>query len=210
MDWFVRITETYEKLEGFIEKLAESCDKLVVYEHGEEVSRKHIHFYAVQCKIKTDAIKVRVKKHLQVANYPKDKWAFETAYDDGCIVYMTKGKLEPVYCKGFTQEELIAYRDKWVDRTPETVRAVSKPTGPSQYDLAMEVYEIVKANKKLEDLHTIEIYELCVKASIKVHHQYRKGFCDHSLKKVVQTAYTKIEGCKDSLIRKMVDNFFNR
>lgn len=205
MDWFVRITESYDTLEGFIHKLAEECSKLIVYEHG-ETSRKHIHFYARECKIKTDAIKTRVKKHLNIKAYEKNKWSFKTADDDGCIVYMTKGRLEPMFVKGFTQEEVSSYKDKWVERTPET-SSEKKSGGPTQYDMAMEVYEIVKT-RKATDLHTIEVYELCMNIALDVLHKHRKGFDENSIRKVVQPAYTKLEHCRQQFVQKLVHNFF--
>ena len=93
MDLFVRITITYEELEGFMEKFAEDCDKLIVYQH--DASRKHIHFYAVNCRIKTDAIKTRIKKYLHVTQWDKSNWSFKSADNPSCITYMSKGKLDP-------------------------------------------------------------------------------------------------------------------
>lgn len=208
MDIFVRLTEGYDVMEGFIKSYADSCDKLVVYEHGES-SRKHIHFYAVKSQIKPDAIKTRIKKYLNVVSYDKSRWSFKTATDDGCIVYMTKGRLEPSYVKGFTQEEIVAYKDRWVERTAETSKS-TKASGPTQYDMSMEVYDIMSTTRNTANLHTIEIYELCVKTALKVLHKHRKGFDENSIRKIVQPAYTRFENCKVDFVQSVVRRFFDR
>ena len=77
MDIFARISEPYQTLEGVLQSLANDCEKLVVYEHAG--TRVHVHFYAVGMRIKTDALKVRIKKHLNVTVYDKTRWSFKTA-----------------------------------------------------------------------------------------------------------------------------------
>ena len=104
MDIFARISEPYQTLEGVLQSLANDCEKLVVYEHAG--TRVHVHFYAVGMRIKTDALKVRIKKHLNVTVYDKTRWSFKTASDGGCITYMSKGHLDPVFVKGFSQDEI--------------------------------------------------------------------------------------------------------
>lgn len=208
MDIFVRLTEGYEVMESFIKSYADSCDKLIVYEHGES-SRKHIHFYAVNSQIKPDAIKTRIKKYLNVSSYDKSRWSFKTATDDGCIVYMTKGRLEPSYVKGFTQEEVVVYKDRWIERTAETSKS-TKSNGPTQYDMAMEVYDMISNKRDINNLHTIDVYELCVKSALKVLHKHRKGFDENSIRKVVQPAYTMIEGCKEQFVNSIVRRFFDK
>lgn len=205
-DLFVRIKSPYDVLIPIMSRIHACCEKVIVYEHNEKSSNIHVHMYLVQCDKSTDTLKNYIRK---VCDSSKGNqfWSFKTAQDAGCITYMSKGKLDPVDVKGFTQEEIDTYKSSWEDRsTQHEAQNDNKSKGPTQYDMAMEVFELVRY--KISDLHTFEIYRLCVRASIQVHHKYRKGFCEHSLKKVVQTAYTKIEDCKNNFVDKMVDNFF--
>lgn len=207
MDIFARVTVSYDDVSGFIEKLSEDCDKLIVYQH--DTARVHIHFYAVNCRIKTDAIKTRIKKYLHVAEWDKNNWSFKSANDSGCITYMSKGKLDPRYIKGFTQEEIIGYKDKWTERVPET--SLPKKSGPTQYDMAMEVYDIVtdKYTRCYGVIHTQEIYRDCFITAISVCRKYKKGFDEYSIRKIVHPAYTKFEHCEQQFVEKAVNKFFS-
>lgn len=223
MDIFVRITVSYDAAKGFIEKLAEDCDKLIAYEH--DARRTHIHFYATNCRIKTDAIKARFKKHLHVTQWDRSNWCFESARDAGCITYMSKGKLDPQYIKGFTQDEIIGYKDRWVERTPET--SLPKKSTPTQYDMSMEVYDriVSKLQTKMRLEHTddgiqlapngmsksdSELYRMMAKEAINVLHKYRKGFDVHSIQKVIVPAWTKFNQCRSSFVDMLEMRFFGR
>lgn len=216
---FIRLSFPYSSLEGFFSSLSDSCDKLVVYEHSEKPTNIHVHFYTEGCRIKPDAIKTRIKKHLHVAIMDKTKWSFKTAEDSNCIIYMSKGCLQPSYVKGFTQVELDGYKDRWEERSPETSPA-SKKSGPSQYDMAMEVYSLICAKYSAyivptnedEDIalvkRDVEIYEDCVRFAIKVCHKYRKGFDKHSIQKVIIPAFVKFNNCKEQFVSAIVSNYF--
>jgi len=208
MDIFVRVTESYEALSGFIDKLALDCEKLVVYEHNG--TRKHIHFYAVNCRIKTDAIKTRIKKHLHVTVYDKSNWSFKSADDSGCITYMSKGTIEPSYVKGFTREEIIEHKDRWVERTPET-SLPKKTSTVTQYDMAMEVYDKVKEHfsSHFGEIHTQEVYRQCLLCAIETCRKYRKGFDEYSIRKIVHPAYTRFEHCQQQFVAKSLEKFFS-
>lgn len=207
MDLFCRITLPYDELEGFLVKFSSECDKLIVYQH--DGTRTHIHFYAVNCRIKTDAIKCRIKKHLQVTEFPKSNWSFKSADDSKCITYMSKGILTPRYVKGFTDEEVLGYTQAWVEKPVLSV--VDKKSTLTQYDMSMEVYELVKewASQKFGLIHTHEIYKQCVVTAISVCHKHRKGFDEFSIRKIVQPAYTKFEHCQTQFVEKVVDKFFS-
>lgn len=204
---FVRISESYERLQGFIERLAEACEKLIVYEHNES-SRTHIHFYSIKCSIKPDAIKTRIKKHLDVDQYDKSNWSFKDSSDDKVITYMSKGKLEPVFNKGFLPEEVSHLKEAWIDRSKEP--QIKRSSGPTQYDMSCEVYEqLVNKYKRFGTPQaTIEVYTDATRLAIEVCHKYRKGFDDNSIRKIVQPAYTKFENCKGHFIDRVVNKFF--
>lgn len=207
MDLFIRVTVEWSQAVSAIELISSKVNRMVVYEHNSGGKNCHIHMYLETCSVSTDTLKNYIRKHVTLDKGNK-VWSFKKADDSDCITYMSKGKLDPCYVKGFTQDELIVYKDKWVERTPET--STPKDT-VTQYSMAMEVCELVNDKlKKRPDLHTIEIYELCVRYSIETCHKHRKGFCEHSLKKIAQTAYTRVENCKQVFIQKCVDSFFHR
>jgi len=208
MDLFVRLTESYDTMSGFVEKFADQCDKLVVYEH--DGARRHIHLYAVSCRIKTDAIKARIKKYLLVNEYDKSNWSFKSATDAGCITYMSKGIIRPRYVKGFTDLEIEEYTRKWIDRAPE-VKVDKKKDTVTQYDMAMEVYDIVKEQFKnvYGVIHTQEVYRSCLVNAIAVCRKHRKGFDEYSIRKIVHPAYTKFEHCQQQFVEKSLEKFFS-
>lgn len=223
MDIFARITVSYDDLAGFIEKFSDDCDKLIVYEH--EGTRTHIHFYAVSCRIKTDAIKTRIKKYLHVTEWNKSNWSFKSADDSGCIVYMSKGRLDPRYVKGFTQDEIEGYKGRWTERVPET--SLPKKSGPTQYDMSMEVYDkiVSKLGSKTRLEHTddgiqlapngmsktdSELYRMMANEAMNVLHKYRKGFDSHSIQKVIVPAWTKFNQCRSSFVDMLEIRFFGR
>lgn len=69
---------------------------------------------------------------------------------DSVLTYASKGKLDPFFVKGFTQEEIIRHRDRWVERTPET----TKQTKLTQY--------IVKENPKESKLRQEELIKTII------------------------------------------------
>lgn len=207
MDIFARITMSYNDLKTFFESFAQVCEKIVVYEH--DTSRKHCHFYAVGCSLKTDAIKVRIKKHLHVTEFNKSNWSFKTAVDDGCIVYMTKGILDPVFVKGFEGSELCEYRSRWVPKERAVVKDVIKKDTVTQFQMAMEVYDMINETANVSDMNEYDLYRLCVRTAIKICFKYKKGFDDNSIRKIVHPAYVKIYNMEDTYVEKVTKRFFS-
>lgn len=123
------------------ELMAEKSERMVVYQHEPEGNddNVHVHIYLVNTQVSTDTLKNYIKKFTRV---PSDKgnkfWSFKTEYipygstkpqplDSGCITYMSKGELQPVFNKGFTQEELDMCRDRWdptvIEKTKKTYQS---------------------------------------------------------------------------------------
>lgn len=120
MNLFCRITCSYVTLTPVVQLLETKCDKLVIYEHNANTDNIHIHMYIENCTVSTDTIKNYCKRFGINGGLRGSGWSFKSAHDTGCIVYMSKGNLEPSFIKGFTQEEIVSYRDSWVERTRET------------------------------------------------------------------------------------------
>lgn len=119
---FPRINGSYQDLSGVLSKLSDKCERLIAYEHAadEEVATTHIHFLMLNPHIDVEGYKKICKK----MGHQRDRhgWKWESGKTwpswDGAIVYMTKGRLRPVFLKGFTQEEAETARLKWRDITP--------------------------------------------------------------------------------------------
>jgi len=128
----IRVSRSYAELQSFIDKLAEVCDVLVVYEHeaDEDISRTHIHCYADNPQVSTDTMKNWVKKAMGTTVFPKTDWSFAEAQDIGFITYMSYGRLNPLFVKGIETSAIADLKDKWVDNP--------KKTGKTQYVLKIE------------------------------------------------------------------------
>jgi len=119
MNYAIRVTNSYQELASFVDHLVTCCDKVVIYEH--KSNRVHIHGLLINCKVSTDTLKNYVKRSLGVTTFPKSDWSFKTLYegnpvDDKFIIYMSKGDLQPVYVRGYSDAEIEQYKSQWVDR----------------------------------------------------------------------------------------------
>lgn len=182
-----------------------SLDRAVVYQHDadEEVARTHIHALA-ETSVSTDTLKNRLEK---VIGYrlPKTDWAFtqkikHNPVEDRFITYMSKGKYEPKYLKGFTQEDCDNYKSLWVEKSPSS--ATEKKQTMSGFQISKELAEYIDAvtgtdkwifldgrficdNPNGRHLTEEEIIDKC----INIHNKYEKSYCDFSLVRCIQTAY---------------------
>lgn len=133
----IRISKTYEELKDFVKKLSDACDVCVVYEHesDETVNRTHIHAYVENPQVSTDTMKNWVKKSLKVVTFPKTDWSFTEAKDRGFVTYLSKGKLDPLFCKGIDAEACRLLKEAWVllDAMPKRkTQYVLKVENPEQ------------------------------------------------------------------------------
>ena len=155
----IRISRTFKELQEFLRHLSDHSEKLVVYQHDsdDEVTRDHVHALVVNPNISTDTMKYQIKKCLSVSVFNKSDWAFVTEQktkqpiDLNFITYMSKGKLDPVYNKGFTQEELDSYKNAWLNHkiVDKAVFKLVKEETPEQrkkriWELLEEVVKRVK------------------------------------------------------------------
>jgi len=119
---FIRLTREWTVLKDFVEGLA--CSRIAAYEHeaDEEVKRTHVHFYIEDYPNTIEGFKKSLKKHLDTTTYDRSDWSFKSLNKDGSpvnsssITYMSKGTLQPVFVKGFTQEQLNTFMEQWVER----------------------------------------------------------------------------------------------
>lgn len=117
---FVRITRSYQFVQRIIGAWALKCDKLIVYEHeGEKTEKIHVHILMFGMIDTWDNFKKIAKKLLPDGEEFKgnEDWSIKKKYEyrpNDTIKYMSKGHLEPVYNKGYTDEEVALAKAAWV------------------------------------------------------------------------------------------------
>lgn len=131
MLWACRVTRTFSDMSEVIDRMSEKSKLLVVYAHNEECERPHIHFL-IDTDVSTDTIKNWIKKCLNVTTFNKMDWSFKSTYgddvpvDNGYVTYMSKGKYDPLYVKGFTDSEIKELKTRWVAKQPKQRMVQSK------------------------------------------------------------------------------------
>lgn len=146
-DYFCRIRVPYEKFSPVASLMSEKCERLIIYEHNDDPNNIHIHFYIQACQVSTDTLKNYCKRHGITGGKKGSNWSFKLARDTGCIKYMTKGKYEPKFVKGFTDDEVAEHKSLWEDREPIIVN------GKVQSKLTFVVKETpLQAKKRKNDL----------------------------------------------------------
>lgn len=152
--YWCRVSVPFDIVKDAMDRIASKSSHLIVYEHNETPDNIHIHFYVENCEVSTDTLKNYIKKCGYSGGKRGSGWSFARARDRGCIVYATKGKLDPVYNKGFTDEEVQEYRLKWIPKesvskgkVTYTVKESPVESRKRQWDL---VQEIVKRFNQLD------------------------------------------------------------
>lgn len=122
-NYAVRITRAWDIVERAVVALALRCDKVLAYEHvGSATEKVHVHLMLVGVRCDTDTLKNDCKRNGLGMLKGNADWTFKTKdkkYGDvqdspQYICYMTKGKYDPKYNKGYTQEELDIAKATWV------------------------------------------------------------------------------------------------
>lgn len=193
----------------------------------------HIYFEAIECN-SLDAMRMRIKRQFRPQN--RSDYSVKKC-DDGRedefiqYLYNTKHGNIPTYiadynigasriakCMALAQE---------ISTNFEATRKSKKQSGPTQYDMSDEVYELIVQKygkdktvfqRMIEEdkesfnpwTHMVEadLYEDCVRFAIQVCRKHRKGFDHYSLRKIVHPAYIRFSHCEKQFVASMVQNFF--
>lgn len=144
--------ECREKVLEYLESLSE---KLIIYQHeaDDDVNRTHIHGLIMDCSRSDDTLRNNLFKVNYTKNYElKSTYKTKTGtypVDDKYITYMSKGKLDPSYSKGYTEDEIAAYKAQWKDMTISkygrielTPKEEGKPKAMSRFAFVMHCAEI--------------------------------------------------------------------
>lgn len=117
--YFVRITHAYAVAQPIVTQWALRCDKMVVYEHSQDTGtargQTHIHLLLINTNISKRQLR-NVAAATKIPVEGNENMSFK-AYDGSpsTITYMTKGKINPMYNKGYSDEELLLYKSQWVE-----------------------------------------------------------------------------------------------
>ena len=120
-DYCLRIHHPYEDAKRIFAAFALRCDKLVVYEHPADGKTKRIHCHALLTGTNVDKKQLRnvaegthsvdVKGNGNMA-FSEDEWDQDMHF----VTYMSKGKWDPKYYKGFSEEDITTAKSLWVER----------------------------------------------------------------------------------------------
>lgn len=171
MNYAFRVHASYQSLKQTVNKVAESSEVLVVYEHPEgDAERTHIHGYVEGLTVGTDTFKNWIKKELNVTAFPKSDWAFETVIGKGpkkgqpvdrdSLIYYHKGKYPILFNKGLTEEFVKEQHSKSYEPTNQYVKKVqykivseSKAQAKKRnWDLLEEMKNLYKQQQAKSDI----------------------------------------------------------
>lgn len=112
--YFGYLGKPYSDLSGVIDSWAAESEKLLVYEHGPDDGAGYVHCHLLIMGIKLD--KKQLYKRKEFRNLGLDGKKKQFGFDvfqpgKKTIEYMSKGMYDPVYNKGFTDEEIKNAKD---------------------------------------------------------------------------------------------------
>lgn len=204
------------------------AEEYVIVAHVLPHGNPHIHIYFKSyCVYSVDAFRMRVKRQFKpekASDYSVKKCEDERADEFIAYLFNTKhGNKHFLISHNIDPARLdkCVSAAKEVSDNFELSKKTRKPTGPSQYDMSCEVYQLITLKYGSQLLPTendesivlsmkrdMEIYEDCVRTAIMVCHKYRKGFDKFSLQKIVHPAYVRFNNCKEQFVESIVSNYF--
>lgn len=122
MSFAVRFTKAYIDASGVVEKIAAVAQKCVVYQH-DDASRIHCHMLVEQFDKTEDTLRRWIRSmfenpartDISIKSTYRDASGAEVPIDSAFIVYMSKGRLDPSYVKGYSETDISEHRSRWVN-----------------------------------------------------------------------------------------------
>lgn len=152
--YMVRITHSYQDASGVVALWSQRCSKMVVYEHTGSLTEKvHIHMVIVG----SDTHKKQLRNIAQATGLMLTGNKFcsfkEFKGEERCMIYMTKGKHDPSFIKGFTPDEAAYWRSLWVDDEKKSSDQVlyDKTFGSTTQERMYELWK--QAHTELVEMH---------------------------------------------------------
>lgn len=130
MNYAVRLSFPAQGLASWFSRVALASEKCIFYEHASNKENVHIHGLIFGWSKDKKTLKDWVKETLRLTPV-RTQWSFKESYDgkpvdDGFIKYMTKGKYDPVYVKGFSVEFIAEEKAKGFDAKKNNDERLSK------------------------------------------------------------------------------------
>lgn len=155
MNYALRITYPADALRPWFSRMALNCEKVIFYEHADNVSRVHVHGILWGCTVSDDTFKNWIKETLHLTPVANE-WSFKQTYgkggnkrrvDDNYIAYMTKGKYDPVYNKGYTEEVIAEQKAKGFDGKDDFQKSKDEALF-DEFKLHMEHESVLEWNER--------------------------------------------------------------
>ena len=165
----VRLRAGYETLATTIGAWAMRCEKVLCYEHDDRHENLHVHLLLEGVATSVDTLKNDMRARgidLKGAGQLSFKTKFKLASGDVVnitddtkgryITYMSKGKYDPKYNKGYTADYIALAKSQWVvyDNKPDhPFKSVYEDfetyVSKQQSKLENEIYERIGLNKEI-------------------------------------------------------------
>lgn len=118
MNHVCRITRPADQLSDLFATWAKVSGQVLAYQHDadDKVKTTHCHVLIQGCKIGQEGLRKRALKILTL--YGNEDWSFAQDEFDATknpIRYMTKGKYDPVYNKGYHELLIQSEKAAWID-----------------------------------------------------------------------------------------------
>lgn len=118
-----------QDLLSFLQSVADKCEKLIVYRHPkEEAEREHIHGLCYNTTLSEKVFREWCNRKLKLEKSNKS-YSVGTTFGKNIkisdltyityITYMSKGKHDPLYVKGFPDEDIAELKHQWNDPKPK-------------------------------------------------------------------------------------------
>lgn len=129
MNYAPRLSFSYEALAPWISRVSMAAEKVIFYEHSRDPNNVHVHGLIIGFRKDKTTLKNWCKETLRLKPL-KTQWTFPEQQKNGdpldvnFIQYMTQGKYDPKFNKGFTAEEIAeqkakGYAGKGTDEKPD-------------------------------------------------------------------------------------------
>lgn len=150
-DYAGRVHCDISEQEIVINGLKDRCDSMIVYRH--DTFHPHIHFLMKNVKCSYDTLVNVVKRAIPGAK--KDKYSFKKDANDDFISYMSKGKLDPVFNQGFTEELIKEKKLKGFDKTDRL--QASKPQETKKTNTITNHQIVVEIAARMYDIEGLDV-----------------------------------------------------
>lgn len=120
MNYAVRLRFPFQSIAPWASRVSMACEKSAFYEHSGDPANIHIHALILGWSKDKTTLKNWLKETLNLTP-ARTQWVFSTHYDgdkpvdEGFLAYMSKGKYDPKYVKGFSDEVIAEAKAKGYD-----------------------------------------------------------------------------------------------